>query len=156
MWQIVGGVLAVKKALLAVSRRLQDRTLGEGAPGHISAHAAPNNLHADFGLKNNTSVLSFSDTAVEHCSVHSLSADVEKNINVDEKSSLRKVLFRFLCSNAIAGGVIGKAANIVKSLEKETGASIKFSSPVSGSKERVAIISCLEVTHPAVKFVLFR
>ncbi|KAH6822511.1 hypothetical protein C2S53_008988 [Perilla frutescens var. hirtella] len=148
--QIVGGVLAVKKALLAVSRRLQDRTLGEGAPGHISAHGAPHTLHADFSLKNNTSMLPFSDTAAEHCSVgHSLSADFEKNLNVDEKSSLRKVVFRFLCSNGIAGGVIGKGANIVKSLEKETGASIKFASPVSGSKERVAIISSLENPNPS-------
>lgn len=147
--QIVGGVLAVKKALLAVSRRLQDRTLGEGAPGHISAHGASQTLHADFNQKNNTCMMSFSDTANEHCSVgHSLSADFEKNLNLDENSSLRKVIFRFLCSNGIAGGVIGKGANIVKSLEKETGASIKFASPVSGSKERLAIISSLENPNP--------
>lgn len=144
----------MKKALLAVSRRLQDRTLGEGASGKIFAHGASNNSHADFGPKKNTLELPFSDAAVEHGSVvHSLSADVEKILIVDEKSSLRKVLFRFLCSNAIAGGVIGKAANIVKSLEKETGASIKFSSPASGSKDRVAIISSLEVIDPTVNFV---
>ncbi|KAI3451262.1 hypothetical protein Pfo_007927 [Paulownia fortunei] len=79
---------------------------------------------------------------------HSLSADVERIVNLDEDSSLRKVVFRFMCSNGIAGGVIGKGANIVKSLEKETGASIKFASPVSGSKERVAIISALESPDP--------
>ncbi|XP_057783900.1 KH domain-containing protein HEN4-like [Salvia miltiorrhiza] len=147
--QIVGGVLAVKKALVAVSRRLQDRTLSEGAPGHISTHGASQNSHSDFSLKNNTCTLSISDTAVEHCSVdHSSSADVEKFLNLDDKTSLKKVIFRFLCSSGIAGGVIGKGANIVKSLEKETGASIKFASPMSGSKERVAIISSLENPNP--------
>ncbi|KAL1569698.1 KH domain-containing protein HEN4-like [Salvia divinorum] len=147
--QIVGGLLAVKKALLAVSRRLQDRTLGEGAPGHISTHGASQNSYSDFSVKNNTSALPVSDTAAEHCSVdHSLSADTEKYLNVDDKSSLKKVIFRFLCSSGIAGGVIGKGANIVKYLEKETGASIKFASPVSGSRERVAIISSLESPNP--------
>lgn len=157
LWQIIGGVLAVKKALLAVSRRLRDRTHGEGAPGHMSVHGVSHNLHTDFSPKNNPTLLSFSDSALENRSVgHSLSADVERILNVDEDSSIRKVVFRFLCSNGIAGGVIGKGANIVKSLEKETGASIKFASPVSGSKERVAIISSLEVTHPAVKFLFYR
>lgn len=139
----MGGVLAVKKALLAVSCCLQDRTLGEGAPGHMSAHGVPHHIHADFGTKNSPI-----HSTVEHCSGHSLSADVERICHIDEDKSLKKVLFRFLCSNAIAGGVIGKGANIVKYLEKETGASIKFASPVIGSKERVAIISSLEVTHP--------
>ncbi|KAG6397536.1 hypothetical protein SASPL_143705 [Salvia splendens] len=145
MWQIVGGLLAVKKALLAVSRRLQDRILGEGAPGHISTHGASQKSYSDFSVKNNTSAPPVSDIAVEHCSFdHSLSADTEKYLNVDDKSSLKKVIFRFLCSSGIAGGVIGKGANIVKYLEKETGASIKFASPVSGSRERLAIISSLE------------
>ncbi|KAG6399890.1 hypothetical protein SASPL_141375 [Salvia splendens] len=147
--QIVGGLLAVKKALLAVSRRLQDRILGEGAPGHISTHGALQNSYSDFNVKNNNSTMPVSDTAVEHCSVdHSLLADTEKYLNVDDKSSLKKVIFRFLCSSGIAGGVIGKGANIVKYLEKETGASIKFASPVSGSRERLAIISSLESPNP--------
>lgn len=157
MWQIAGRVLAVKKALLAVSRRLQERILVEGAPGHISTHGASHNPHTDSSLKNSSSGQSISDNAVEHFSVdHTLSVDVEKKLNIDDKSSLRKVLFRFLCSNVVAGGVIGKGAHIVKSLEKETGASIKFGSPVSGSKERVAIISSLEVSYFAIIFVLFR
>lgn len=137
----MGGALAVKKALLAVSCRLQDKTLGEGAPGHMSAHGVPHHFHADYSTK--TIPI---DSNVEHRSGHSLSADVERILHIDENHSQKKVLFRFLCSNTIAGGVIGKGANVVKYLEKETGASIKFTSPVIGSKERVAIISSLEVT----------
>ncbi|KAL0350195.1 UNVERIFIED_CONTAM: KH domain-containing protein HEN4 [Sesamum radiatum] len=109
----MGSVMAVKRSILAVSSRLQDQTLGERAPGHMSSNrAAP-----------------YRQTLVQN-----------------------RVLTRRLFWRVIAGGVIGKGANIVKFLEKETGASIKFASPVSGSKERVAIISSLEVDHSVVKF----
>ncbi|KAL3838666.1 hypothetical protein ACJIZ3_023257 [Penstemon smallii] len=141
--QIMGGVLAVKKALLAVSRRLQDRKLGEAVAGHVSSYGVSHNSHADFIPNNNPNSLSFMGNGIEHHSVgHSLSADFERT------NTPREVVFRLLCSNGIAGGVIGKGANIVKSLEKETGASIKFTSPVSGSKERVAIISSWEKPDP--------
>ncbi|KAG8383624.1 hypothetical protein BUALT_Bualt04G0033400 [Buddleja alternifolia] len=147
--QIMGGVMAVKKALLAVSHRLQDRTLGEEAWAHMSSHKLPHKLQADLIPNNSPGPPSLLGSAVEHHPVgHSLSGNVERMLNLDENSSMRKVVFRFLCSNAIAGGVIGKSANIVKSLERETGASIKFASPVSGSKERVVIISSLESPDP--------
>ncbi|KAL7104277.1 hypothetical protein ACP275_08G234200 [Erythranthe tilingii] len=115
--QITGGTLAVKKALLAVSRLLQGRTLRGEATRHLS-------------------------------SAHSSSADVDKILNSHEDSSSRKVTFRILCSSRIAGGVIGKGGNTLRCLEKETGASVNFVSPASGSTERVAIISALESHDP--------
>lgn len=147
--------MAVKTALVAISRRLQDPTQGEGPPGHLSSHGVSHNVHVDLSSKGSPSSVSFPGNALEHHSVgHSLSADFEKTLNLDEDSSLRKVMFRILCSNGMAGGVIGKGASIVKSLENETGASIKFTAPVSGSKDRVATISALEVDHLVFKFLV--
>ncbi|XP_011099964.1 KH domain-containing protein HEN4 isoform X1 [Sesamum indicum] len=147
--QIMGSVVAVKRAMLAVSSRLQDQTLGERAPGHMSSNKASCILQADSSPEHSPNSPSVLESVVEHHSVvHSLSADVNRTLHLDEDSSLRKVVFKFLCPNSMAGGVIGKGANIVKFLEKETGASIKFASPVSRSKERVAIISSLENPDP--------
>ncbi|KAK4417009.1 KH domain-containing protein HEN4 [Sesamum alatum] len=147
--QIMGSVVAVKRAMLVVSSRLQDQTVGERAPGHMSSNGVSHNLQADSSPEHSPNSPSVLGSVVEHHSVvHSLSADVNRTLHLDEDSSLRKVVFKFLCPNSIAGGVIGKGANIVKFLEKETEASIKFASPVSGSKERVAIISSLENPDP--------
>ncbi|KAK4393944.1 hypothetical protein Sango_1865200, partial [Sesamum angolense] len=144
----MGSVMAVKRAMLAVSSRLQDQTLGERAPGHMSSNRASCALQADSSPEQSPNSPSVLESVVEHHSVvHSLSADVNRTLHLDE-DSLRKVVFKFLCPNSIAGSVIGKGANIIKFLEKETGASIKFASPVSGSKERVAIISSLENPDP--------
>ncbi|KAL0449502.1 UNVERIFIED_CONTAM: KH domain-containing protein HEN4 [Sesamum latifolium] len=147
--QIMGSVVAVKRAMLAVSSRLQDQTVGERAPGHMSSTRASRALQADSSPEHSPNSPSVLESVVEHHSVvHSLSADANRTLHLDEDSSSREVVFKFLCPNTIAGGVIGKGANIVKFLEKETGASIKFASPVSGTKERVAIISSLENPDP--------
>ncbi|KAL2531284.1 RNA-binding KH domain-containing protein [Abeliophyllum distichum] len=143
--QIMGGVVAVKKALVAVSRCLQYCKVGERTPGQKSSHGVSHDSHRDNILNNNSDSPTFSGNFVDYHPVgNSLSADIDRKLSLDEEGTPRKVLFRFLCSNGSAGGVIGKGANIVKSLEKETGSCIKFSSLVSGLKERVATISSVE------------
>ncbi|KAL7143880.1 hypothetical protein ABFS83_08G221000 [Erythranthe nasuta] len=126
--QITGGILAVKKALLAISRLLQGRTLRGEATRHLSSAG--------------TDLLEY------HSVGHSSSADVDKILNSHEDSSSRKVTFKILCSSKIAGGVIGKGGNTIRCLENETGASVNFVSLASGSTERVAIISALESHDP--------
>ncbi|CAA2980035.1 KH domain-containing At4g18375 [Olea europaea subsp. europaea] len=147
--QIRGGVASVKKALLAISCCLQDCKLGERTPGQMSSRGVSHDILKYSILNSNSNSPTFSGNAVDyHPVVHSLSEDIDRKLSMDEDSTLKNVVFRLLCSNASAGGVIGKGANLVKSLEKETGACIKFSSLASGLSERVATISSLENPNP--------
>lgn len=153
--QIRGGVASVKKALLAISCCLQDCKLGERTPGQMSSRGVSHDILKYSILNSNSNSPTFSGNAVDyHPVVHSLSEDIDRKLSMDEDSTLKNVVFRLLCSNASAGGVIGKGANLVKSLEKETGACIKFSSLASGLSERVATISSLEVFH-YTEFLLY-
>ncbi|KAL3527565.1 hypothetical protein ACH5RR_012221 [Cinchona calisaya] len=143
--QIMGDVMAVKKAIVAVSHCLQACVLGEGS--HLSPYGALRDAPSGFLPNHNPPPPSFPGS--DHNSVGlSLSEHVDRFLSLDEDNAQRKVMFRLLCSNGSAGGVIGKGATIIKSLEKETGASITFSSPVAGSKERIATISSLESKDP--------
>nr|GMC57288.1 KH domain-containing protein HEN4-like [Ipomoea batatas] len=146
--QIMGGILAVKKALVPVSRRLQDCTTERTPQCMHSRVGFPENF-ADFSSHPSPVVPPFQGNAIDHSyNDHSLSAEADRVLSLDEDNARQKVVFRLLCSNGSAGGVIGRGALIVKALEKETGASIKFSSPVPGSKDRVATISSLENKDP--------
>lgn len=141
----MGGILAVKKALVPVSRRLQDCTT-ERTPPYMHSRVGFHENLADFSSHPSPLVPPFQGNAIDlSYNDHSLSAEADRVLSLDEDNARQKVVFRLLCSNGSAGGVIGRGAIIVKSLERETGASIKFSSPVPGSKDRVATISSLEV-----------
>ncbi|KAK4367031.1 hypothetical protein RND71_014911 [Anisodus tanguticus] len=143
--QIMGGIVAVKKALVPVSRRLQIRLPAERKTAHVTSNGSFYEQPADFPLDTKSSPRN----AINHSSVaHSLSSDVDRVLNLDADSGQKKVVFRLLCSYVSAGGVIGRGANIVKALENDTGASIKFSTPIARSKERVATISSLENRDP--------
>nr|XP_009619815.1 RNA-binding KH domain-containing protein RCF3-like [Nicotiana tomentosiformis] len=147
--QIMGRTLAVKKALVSVSRRLQVRLPSERTTAHVTSEGAFHEQSVDFLQDTKPSIPPLQRNAVNDSSVvQSLSSDVDRVLNLDADSAQRKVVFRLLCSNDAAGGVIGKGAIIVKALEKDTGASIKFSTPIAGSKDRVATISSLESREP--------
>ncbi|MCD9644627.1 hypothetical protein HAX54_033014 [Datura stramonium] len=147
--QIMGAIIAVKKALVPVSRRLQIPLPAERKTAHVTSKGASHEQPAAFPLDTKSSIKPLPSNAINHSSVaHSLSSDVDKVLNLDADCAQRKVVFRLLCSYVSAGGVIGRGANIVKALEKDTGASIKFSTPTARSKERVATISSLESREP--------
>nr|XP_016448508.1 PREDICTED: flowering locus K homology domain-like [Nicotiana tabacum] len=147
--QIMGRTLAVKKALVPISRRLQVCLPADRTTAHVTSEGAVREQSADFLLDTKPSIPPLQRNAVNHSSVvQSLSSDVDRVLNLDADSAQRKVVFRLLCSNDAAGGVIGKGGIIVKALEKDTGASIKFSTPIAGSKDRVATISSLESREP--------
>ncbi|XP_004250161.1 KH domain-containing protein HEN4 [Solanum lycopersicum] len=147
--QIMGVIAVVKRALVHVSRRLQIRLPAERYKDQATSKGASHEQPVDYPLDTKSSIQPLPRNAVNHSSVaHSLSSDVDRVLNLDADSAQRKVVFRLLCSYISAGGVIGKGAQIVKALEKDTGASIKFSTPTVRSKERVAIIYSLEVRKP--------
>ncbi|KAL2538515.1 RNA-binding KH domain-containing protein [Forsythia ovata] len=62
--QIMGGVVAVKKALAAVSRCLQDCKVGERTPGQKSSHGVSHDSHKDSILNNNSDSPTFSGNFV--------------------------------------------------------------------------------------------
>eukprot|EP01018_Ginkgo_biloba_P029386 Gb_18830 [translate_table: standard] len=55
-----------------------------------------------------------------------------------------ETVFRILCPEAKAGGVIGKGGSIISQMRQETGARITVQETVEGSEERVIVISALE------------
>lgn len=128
----MGGSLSVKRALFPVSQCLQDCETGR-RPEDFSSQAA-------------SLMPPFLDNAVDHFPArHSVSKYVHRVLRLDEENDEKKVVFRLLCSNNTAAGVIGRAGTVVRALENETGASIIFTPPIHGSKDRVAIISSVEV-----------
>ncbi|KAF8411351.1 hypothetical protein HHK36_003898 [Tetracentron sinense] len=148
--QIMGDILAVKKALVAVSRRLQDcppvdkaqmsvRTLVETVPrGTFS------DPHAEF-LPHQSSLL----PPTPGSSVDYASRGRPRSTEVDRISTLPKkaqqeVAFRMLCSTDKVGGVIGKGGIIIRALQNDTGASISVGASVADSDERVITVLALE------------
>ncbi|XP_077216677.1 KH domain-containing protein HEN4-like [Tasmannia lanceolata] len=126
MIQITGDVLAVKKALLSVSRRLQDNPPLDKPQAVVSRPVAP------------VPRMNFPDTVGEHL------------LHTDSLKAQQDVSFRLLCANDKVGGVIGKGGTVVKALQNETGASISVGSLVTGSEERVITVSALE--NPETRF----
>eukprot|EP00253_Pinus_taeda_P020561 PITA_20561 len=59
-------------------------------------------------------------------------------------------LIRIVCPNDKIGGVIGKGGNIIKSMRKDTGASIKVEDAQSDSEERVIVVSSTELANDGV------
>lgn len=81
----------------------------------------------------------------------SIRADDGGDSSQDKKGTQQQeVVFRMLCANHAAGWVIGKKGTIVRVLQNESGASIKFAAPLTESGERVATISAWEVCHATV------
>ncbi|XP_024032920.1 KH domain-containing protein HEN4 isoform X3 [Morus notabilis] len=148
--QIAGTVLAVKKALFAVSLCLQDHPPQENGPTFFSGLTESSSFgashvsdtQAEF-FPNLASLLpqtAFNNNAPKD----SLAIDANGVSNNDTKSTRQEVVFRLLCSNYAAGSVIGKKGAIVRALENETGATIRFAAPTTGSIERIVTISALE------------
>ncbi|XP_021839285.1 KH domain-containing protein HEN4 isoform X2 [Spinacia oleracea] len=115
---ITGGSLAVKKALYAVSRYIQQKTLQLiGEANAESAILFPS-------MKMETG-----DAAV---------------IDRGNERVVAEVVFKLLCTWNEAGAVIGFKGRRVKALEEETGASILLSPPGDDYNQRVLSVSAFE------------
>ncbi|XP_059624116.1 KH domain-containing protein HEN4-like isoform X2 [Cornus florida] len=143
--QIKGDILAVKKALVAVSGCLQDfQPLTD-----TSSFGDFPDRQTEFPPHRSPSLPQIPGNFTDHSSTdHSLSADTSRIPSPNEESTQQNVVFRLLCSTTAAGGVIGQRGTIIRALQNETGASIKFAPPVAGCEERVVTISGLEKPEP--------
>lgn len=149
--QITGHTLAVKKALVAVSGCLQESPPLDRGPTSLrrsieKSHNDPSmDPHAEFFPH----LISFSPPMTENSantasSLHVSSTGVGGDPNVEMKTTEKEVVFRMLCSNGAAGGIIGKRGAIVRGLQHETGASIVFAPQLTQSGERIVTISAFE------------
>ncbi|XP_027345653.1 KH domain-containing protein HEN4-like isoform X2 [Abrus precatorius] len=156
--EIEGQMTSVKKALVAVSRRLQDcppvdRTKMMGSRHYEvvqrETFAVPleplTNLHIDHRLQRSSASSTLSSRSNGNASrAHTLSAEVNKVSALDPKALPREVTFRILCSNDRVGGIIGKGGSIVRALQNETGATISVGPSVVECEDRLVTITASE------------
>ncbi|XP_062100618.1 KH domain-containing protein HEN4 isoform X2 [Humulus lupulus] len=149
--QITGTILAAKKAFIAVSSCIQDQSILESEPTFFNRStecSSSGTFHnsetnAEF-FPNLSSLLPQTSFNIKNASFDSSTADANGVHKDGAKGTQQEVLFRLICSNDTAGSVIGKKGSIVRALENETGADIKFATPKNSSGERVVTISAFE------------
>ncbi|KAL6218349.1 hypothetical protein ACLB2K_011563 [Fragaria x ananassa] len=118
MVEIEGDILAVKKALVAVSARLQDCPRDTLPEIRVVISSLPSSSY-----------------------VSGVSVEAESIPTLDARTLQQEVTFRILCANDRAGGVIGKGGAIVRALQNETGATISVGGSVADSDERLITIT---------------
>lgn len=162
---------SVKKALVAVSQRLQDcpsvnriKMMGnkpyeivqyetlDALPREILTAAPRGTLTVvphetvDHLLLRSSALSTLSSSSNSYATrVHSLSAEVNRVSSLEPKALQQEVSFRILCSNDRVGGVIGKGGNIVRALQSETGATISIGPAVAECEDRLITIAASEV-----------
>ncbi|RYQ81601.1 hypothetical protein Ahy_Scaffold1g107488 isoform B [Arachis hypogaea] len=148
---ITGGILAVKKALISVSYCLQDcPPLNKvSQPVATSTVSSSDTLsldpNADLFPHLNSWLLSMEGLSIYDSYDASKRTTKSNGASSHEtKVTEREIVFRLLCSNNVAGSVIGKKGAIVRNLESKTGASIIFAAPLSEFAERIVTISAIE------------
>lgn len=152
MLQVEGNVLAVKKALVAVSRCLQDCPLGDKTRiiGSKPVEAVPReNLpepHLDHLPQRNPGLYTTPSSSINYASgVHPMSIEIERVPAVETRTLQHDIIFKILCSNDRVGGVIGKGGAIVRALQNETGATICVGASITECDERLITITASEV-----------
>ncbi|KAK9287451.1 hypothetical protein L1049_015872 [Liquidambar formosana] len=164
MVEIEGDVLAVKKALVAVSRRLQDCSLVDKTKMIASKplEAVPRetlpDLRVDLPLRS-AMLPPVQSSSISYASGgRPLSIETDRFPTLETKNPQEEVIFRILCSNDRVGGVIGKGGTIVRALQNETGASISVGASVAECDERLITVTASENTElrysPAQKAVV--
>lgn len=154
MWQIEGDVLAVKKALIAISRRLQDCTSVEktriiaSKPVEAVPHETVPDLRLDLLTQRYSGLHTMPSSSINYASgAHAVSLEVDRVPALETKALGQEVIFKILCSNDRVGGVIGKGGAIVRVLQNDTGAGISVGASIANCDERVITITASEVCH---------
>ncbi|KAK7400376.1 hypothetical protein VNO78_11582 [Psophocarpus tetragonolobus] len=156
--EIEGQLTSVKKALVAVSHRLQDcpppdRTKMTGGRQceafQSETFSVPleslTNLHIDHHLQRSSTLSTLSNRPNGNAfGSHKLSAEVNRVSALDPKTFQQEVTFRILCSNDKVGAVIGKGGNIVRALQNESGAIISVGPSIVECEDRLITITASE------------
>lgn len=166
--QVVGEVNVVKKALRMISTRLcenpprergQNYSVGParspgrrvfppedamtshrsslGSRGGADGHhrSLPSSFsHAETGAGSNTGY-----SRRSHGSGNALA-----DVGWQSPPTSEELIFRILCPNDKVGSIIGRGGSIIRSLQEEIGVGIRVTDAVTGSDERIIIISSVE------------
>lgn len=148
-WQITGSYSSVRKALLSVSSCLRDNPMTEPANfssarsfGSTTRGAGPPPTMDPYAQRNYLPSVHAPDY---HFRNYSSTPGPDVSASAHRKILEEDVLFRMLCSNDKVGSLIGKGGVIIRTLQSETGASIKVVDAISDSDERIIVISAREV-----------
>ncbi|KAA8536391.1 hypothetical protein F0562_028869 [Nyssa sinensis] len=151
MIEIEGDIPAVKKALVDVSRRLQDcppvdRTKMIGSRPHEAfSHETLPDSRMDFPPQRSSVLPPVPTSSLSYASGgRPVSIEGDRVRTLDPRTQPQEVVFKLLCSNERVGGVIGKGGTIVKALQNETGASISVGATVADCDERLITVSAME------------
>ncbi|CAL8175536.1 unnamed protein product [Prunus armeniaca] len=151
MVEIEGDIFSVKKALIAVSGRLQDCTLVDKTrmTGSRPLEAVPYeslpDLHLDHLSQRNSMLTSLPSSSMSYASgVRPPSIEAERIPTLETKMVQQEVTFKILCANDRVGGVIGKGGAIVRALQNETGAAISIGPSVAECDERLITVAASE------------
>ncbi|CAI0448582.1 unnamed protein product [Linum tenue] len=151
MIEIEGELIGVKKALVAVSRCLQDSQLFDRTrmTGSKAVEVVPQEYFPQARLdvlSQHTSLLAATpNISTSYISGgQSLSLESEKPSNQETRELEAEVSFRILCSSDRVGGVIGKGGSIIQALQNETGASVIIGPTVSDCDERLITVAASE------------
>ncbi|KAG8368593.1 hypothetical protein BUALT_Bualt15G0061600 [Buddleja alternifolia] len=137
--KIEGDVLAVKKALIAVTSRLQ-----EFPPlDKIKTYESSPIPTVDLPLQRSPMIQPLPSNSINHTPIGGPSS-LEKVPDIDSRTQQQEVVFKILCPNKRVGGIIGKQGSIIKALQRETGASVVIGPVLAECDERLITITAME------------
>lgn len=143
--EIEGEILALKKALVAVSGRIQECPPTDPTKiiGNKTLEAIPQealfDCHIDLPRHRSLSnSLTFTSGGLP------LSLEADRFSTLETETLCKEMVFRILCSNDKVGGVIGKGGSIIQALQMETGASISVGPSVVDCDERLITVTASE------------
>lgn len=134
--QISGSLDAIRKALLCVSQQILEHPPQDDELLSLNT-SGPSSQSSGHPFSRQEPNYHFSSQGPPYFG----SRDSESG-NLGRNNPSQDILtFRLLCPDEKAGGVIGKGGSIVKALQHESGCEIKVLDGVSGSEDRIIIIS---------------
>ncbi|WOK96333.1 hypothetical protein Cni_G05040 [Canna indica] len=149
--QISGSFSSVKKALFSVSSCLQDNPRTETTNSTFSKHFGTTIRGAVSPVAmdpySHRGYLPSPHVPEYHLRGYATNPGVEINPSGHRKILEEEIIFRMLCSNDKVRSIIGKGGIIIRTMQNETGASIKILDPVPDSDERVIAISAHEISE---------
>ncbi|XP_071931077.1 KH domain-containing protein HEN4-like isoform X1 [Coffea arabica] len=152
MVEIEGDIVAVKRALVAVTRRLQDcllavekaRMMASRPFEAIHQESLPD-LRMDLPIHRVLVPQSTESSSSGYSSGdYPLSVEADRVPVMELKPPQQEVVFKILCLNDRVGGMIGKGGSIVRALQAETSASISVGPTIAECDERLITIAAME------------
>ncbi|KAL1534386.1 KH domain-containing protein HEN4-like [Salvia divinorum] len=145
--EIEGLGLAVKKALVAVTSRIQEFPPSEETRSYPTRplESEPLPIQAvDLPQQRSPILQPTPSNYINHSWGGGTSSVPEKVSYMSPTIPQLEVVFKILCPNEQVGSIIGKGGCIVKAIQHETGASISIGSPVDDCDERLITITAME------------